>query len=97
MRAYHESARLLAALVGAAAAAATLTTGRPGRLSRVAAAAAGALVGRRLAGALRPPGRRTDDRARPSHRMENGPDELRLWVAADLPARPRPATDPLSS
>ncbi|MGR6321572.1 hypothetical protein Q2K19_17875 [Micromonospora soli] len=99
MDAYHQAARparLLAALAVGAAVAGALTTGRRGRLSRAAAAtAAGALVGRRLAGALAPPTGRSGDGVGPGRAAQDGPDELRLWVAAgDLPV---PAARPLSS
>ncbi|MFG2058885.1 hypothetical protein ACGFI9_33170 [Micromonospora sp. NPDC048930] len=104
MRAYQERARparLLAALSAGAAVAAALTSRRRGPWSRaVAATVAGALVGRRLANALAGPTGGGAGPARPAQPRQDGPDELRLWVAAgDLAVRvrPDPATDPLSS
>ncbi|NES12434.1 MULTISPECIES: hypothetical protein [Micromonospora] len=102
MRAYlrpARPARLLAAPAAGAAVTAALTGGRRGRWSRAAATVVGVLVARRLAGAPSPAGVGTGA-TRPPPPIRDGPDELRLWVAAGnhpAPARPHPVADPLSS
>jgi hypothetical protein len=97
MDGYRRPPRLLAALAVGAAVAAGLIPGRRGRAAAVTLA--GALVGRQLAGVLAPAAGRTRAAAGAAHRPrppEDGPDELRRWVAAGhLPAPVRP--DGLSS